>query len=322
MMKAVILSQYGGPECLTLTEIPIPTPACDELLIEVHACGLNPVDYKLRSGIFHEMMPLSFPFILGGDISGVVKEVGTEAQGGFQVGDEVYFSSPLTQGGGNAEFCVIHSSVVAKKPKSLSHVEAASLPVVGLTAIQSLRDFSGIHTGDKVLIHAGAGGVGSFAIQYAKYCGAEVFTTASTKNEAYVRSLGADHVIDYHHEDFVTVCQQAGGMDIVLESMGGLTYPKSIEATRVGGSVPCIVNPPDSDTKALSERKNIKTEFLLLSGRPADLQEIALLVDSRKIRPTVSKVISLEEIRLAHEQIESGRTQGKWVFQISNMHTE
>ena len=152
----------------------------------------------------------------------------------------MYFSNPLNRSGGYAEFCVVDSKIVAKKPSFLSHIEAASLPVSGLTAIQSLRNFGGLRSGHKVLIHAGAGGVGSFAIQYAKLKGAIVFTTASGTKSDYVRSLGADRVIDYKTENFIDVCKSAGGMDIVLESIGGENFPKSILATRDGGAVPCI----------------------------------------------------------------------------------
>lgn len=314
-MKAVRINQFGGPEVLMQEEVSVPQPKKGELLIEVHACGLNPVDYKLREGHLKDMLSFPFPHTLGGDISGVVQEVAPGVEG-FKVGDEVYFSSRLNVGGGYAEFCTVEASLVAMKPKKISFVQAASLPVVGLTTLQCLRDYSGIQAGDKVLIHAGAGGLGSFAIQYAKHCKAEVFTTVSKKNTDYVRALGADHVIDYQSEDFVDVCLKAGSMDIVFETMGGLSYPKSILAVREGGSVPCVVNPPDADTLALAEKKGVKTSFVLLEGRPKDLNEIALLIDGGFIKPTVTQTLTLDQVRRGHEQIQSGRTQGKWVIQI------
>lgn len=314
-MKAIVIHQYGGREVLKQEEIPAPVPKSTELLVEVHACALNPVDYKLREGHLKEMLPLTFPHVLGGDIAGIVRGLGKAAQG-FEIGDEVYFASRLDRGGGYAEFCVVDAGLVAKKPKSTSFAEAASLPVVGLTTLQALRDYSKIKAGDQVLIHAGAGGLGSFAIQYAKHCGARVLTTGSNRNFDYLKSLGADQVIDYHTEDFVKICSDLGGMDIVFETIGGLNYPKSILATKEGGTVPCVVNPPDSDTLALAETKKIKTGFLLLVGKPTDLDTIASLLDRHLVHPNVTKILTLADVRLGHQQIESGRTQGKWVIQL------
>ena len=249
------------------------------------------------------------------DISGVVKSLGPGATD-FQVGDQVYFSNSLDRDGGYAEFCVVDQSLVAKKPQSLSYVDAASLPVVGLTSIQGLRDFGGLKKGMKVLIHAGAGGVGSFAIQYAKSMGATVYTTASPDKRNYVTSLGADRVIDYRTEDFLKICEYEGGMDIVFETIGGDNYSKSILATKEGGAVPCIVNPPDSDTKTLAERRGVKTDFFLLHGNRTDLNLISNLVESGVIRTTVSMVLPLEEVNAGHNQLESGRTKGKIVLKI------
>jgi NADPH:quinone reductase-like Zn-dependent oxidoreductase len=314
-MKAVVMSGYGKIDVLQIKDIPIFEPTTHDLLVEVHACSLNPVDYKIRNGTLKELLPITFPHILGGDVSGVVNKVGAGVSD-FKIGDEVYFANELSRGGGNAEFCLVHQNLVAKKPKSISHVQAASLPVVGLTAIQALRDFSHLKSGNLVLIHAGAGGLGSFAIQYAKNSGATVYTTASRSNHEYLKSLGADHIIDYQKEDFVEICQKQGGVDIVLESVGGLSYPRSILATKKGGYVPCPVNPPDSDTIALSKQRNIHTDFFLLRGITKDLEEIANLVDSGIIHPTVTRTLALEEIAFGHTQLESGRTRGKWVLQI------
>ena len=314
-MNAVQINRYGSAEVLELKDVKVPKPGHGEILVEVHACGLNPVDYKIRQGHLKDLFPVTFPRILGGDISGVVKELGPSATD-FQVGDEVYFSNSLDRDGGYAEFCVVDQKIVARKPTSLSHIEAASLPVVGLTSIQALRDFGGIKQGAKVLIHAGAGGVGSFAIQYAKSVGAKVFTTASSDKFDYVKSLGADRVIDYRIEDFVAVCEQEGGMDIVFETIGGVNYAKSILATRTGGAVPCIVNPPDGDTKALADSRRVKTDFFLLRGDRSDLNLISDLVKRQIVKSTVSKILPLEEVRAGHEQLESGRTQGKLVLKI------
>ena len=314
-MKAVIINEFGGLDKLQLTEVDTPKPTADQVLVKVFACAINPVDYKLREGALQEIVQFEFPRILGGDISGVITELGKDVTD-FKVGDEVFFSAHLEQNGGYAEYCVVDPSIIAKKPTSISHVEAASLPVVGLTSLQALRDFGGMKPGSKVLIHAGAGGVGSFAIQYAKAMGAEVFTTASASKRDYVKSLGADHVIDYSKEDFVKVAQDAGGIDITFETVGGENYAKSVLATNQSGSIPCIVNPPDADVKELADQKNIKTDFMLLTGIRKDLEEIASLVDQGKIKPTVSQVLALEEVRKGHELIQSGRTQGKLVIKI------
>jgi len=315
-MKAVVVREYGGIEMLSYTEISMPNPGPKDFLVKVHASGINPVDVKICSGHLSEVIPVSFPFIPGVDVSGEIVARGAEVQSDLQLGEEVFFFTPLNLGGGQAEFCAVAAELVARKPHSLSHVEAASLPVVGLTVLQTLRDYASLSAGQKVLIHAGAGGVGSFAIQYAKHCGAKVFTTARQQNHAYVKSLGADVVIDHETEDFVEICQQAGGMDVVLETLGGLIYPRSIQATRDGGFVPCIVNPPDADSKALAEKHLITTDFILLTGKSSDLDTISSLVEQKIIRPTVSKELSLEEIQEAHRQLESGRTVGKWVFSI------
>ncbi len=314
-MKAVIINGYGDNNVLEFTDVEKPRPGSGQVLVQVYACGLNPVDYKLREGALQELVSFKFPRILGGDISGVIAEVGPNADD-FKVGDEVFFSHPLDKDGGYAEYCVVDQKIIAKKPPSLSHVEAASLPVVGLTAIQALRDFGEMKPGSKVLIHAGAGGVGSFAIQYAKAKGAYVYTTASASKSDYVKSLGADKVIDYTKEDFVEISQQHGGMDIVFELVGGANYAKSILAVRNSGKVPCIVNPPDRDTKSLAEEKDVKTDFMLLDGNRSDLEEITSLVESGAVKTTVSKTLSFSEVKKGHEMLESGRTQGKLVLKV------
>lgn len=315
-MHAVLINNYGGSEVLTHSQRPVPKTGPGEILVKIHATALNPVDFKIRQGHLHELFPANFPRILGGDISGVVVASGQDASD-FRPGDEVFFSNPLDRDGGYAEYVTVNEKIVARKPEGLTHVEAASLPVAGLTAIQALRDFAQVKPGDKVLIHAGAGGVGSFAIQYAKELGAIVFTTASAAKSDYVRALGADHVIDYAKEDFVQVAQRSGGMDVVLESVGGSNYLRSILATKSGGAVPAIVNPPDEDTAAIAREKNIKTDFMLLSGSRADLQQISQLVADGKLKTTVSRLLPLRQVADAHRELESGRVTGKLVIDMS-----
>jgi NADPH:quinone reductase-like Zn-dependent oxidoreductase len=317
-MNAVIMNNYGGAEVLSLTKRPIPTPASGEILVKIHATGLNPVDFKIRQGHLEQLFPVKFPRILGGDISGVVISTSPDATD-FQPGDEVFFANPLDRDGGYAEYVTVSQKIVARKPEELSHVEAASLPVVGLTTIQALRDFANIKPQDKVLIHAGAGGVGSFAIQYAKKHGAVVFTTASAAKADYVKSLGADHVIDYTKEDFTEVAHKWGGMDVIFETIGGDNYFRSILATKRGGAVPAIVNPPDEETKALALEKNIKTDFMLLSGERTDLQEISKLIKNGELKTSVSRALPLSQVPAAQTELETGRVRGKLVIDM-NLH--
>lgn len=314
-MKSVQIKEFGGVEGLSLANGPKPAYKENELLVRVYACGLNPVDYKIRAGRLKDLFPIEFPHVLGGDISGVVTRVGSRVVK-FKVGDEVFFSSPLNRNGGYAEFCTVEEDLAVLKPQSVSHLEAASLPVAGLTAIQALRDFSSLRSGHKVLIHAGAGGVGSFAIQYAKLCGAQVFTTARQASFEYVKSLGADVVIDYTKENFVDVCRGVGGMDVVLESLGGQSYLKSIHATRDGGCVPCIVNPPERDVLLQSSLRKIKTDFFLLQSNQKDLGEISDLVTQQKIKPGLITKIDFTSLKWAHTQLESHRVRGKLVLEI------
>ena len=314
-MKAIVIEKYGSAEELILKDLPVPEPEKGEIRVRVRACGLNPVDFKIRQGHLEELFPVKFPWIPGGDVAGVVDKVGDDVSH-LKQGDRVFFAAPLDKNGGYAEYCTVDAGSVVTIPSRLSFEEAATLPVAGLTSVQALRDFGQVKPGHKVLIHAGAGGVGTLAIQYAKALGAEVYTTASEGNAEYVRSLGADVVINYREQNFVEICQQAGGMDVVLESLGGLFYPESIKATKSGGRVPCIVNPPDSDTQGLAASSQITTDFLLLESRPADLEHLCSLVDSETIRPGIFEKISMNQIRDAHKKLESGRTKGKLILSI------
>lgn len=314
-MRAIVMDGFGDESVLVARAMPVPEPGPGQLLVEIHAGGLNPADYKIRSGHLADLFPVRFPRILGGDVSGVVRVLGAGA-GRFSPGDEVFFSLPLDGDGGYAEYCVVDEALVAAKPASLRHTEAASLPVAGLTSVQALRDFAGLKAGQKVLVHAGAGGVGAFAVQYAKYLGAEVFATASGANREFLLSLGVDRVIDYRTEDFVEVARAAGGMDAVLDTLGGPNLPRSIRATRRGGAVPCIVNPPDEGTRALAAASGVRTDFFLLHGSASDLAHIAALVEAGRIRPFVSRTLPLEQAREGHRLLESGRTRGKIVLEV------
>lgn len=316
-MKAVVINSYGDTDVLKNEEFPMPTCRENEILVEVKACAMNPADAKIRRGELESVFPVSFPHILGGDIAGVVKNVGSKVKR-FKAGDKVFCCMDLHKPGGYAEYCAVHEDYAALMPRSLSYTEAASLPVIGLTSIGALRDFAHLKKDQKVLIHAGAGGVGHFAIQYAKYLGAEVFATASKKNHEFLKSLGADVVIDYNKQDFVEVCLSRGGMDCVFELLGHSSYLKSLEACKRGGAVPCIVHPPGEKEKKLAKEKNIKTDFFLLKSTKQDMQLIADLVERKKVHPYVSKVLTMDHIKEAHKLISSGKTKGKIVMDIEH----
>jgi len=314
-MKAAVLQNYGKLDQLTLTEIEKPEPAANQIQVRVKAAGLNPVDKKLREGDLKDLIPITFPRVLAGDVSGVVTAHGEDVSD-FAIGDEVYFATPLDANGGNAEYTVVDAAIAAHKPVSLSHAEAATLPVVALTAVQALRDFAGLKKGDNVLIHAGAGGVGVFAIQYAKHLGATVYTTASAKNHDFLKELGADHVIDYREEDFVDVARKIDGFDVVFETVGHENYLRSIEAAKDGVAIPSIVNPPSESDLELAAKKRIKTDFMLLEGNRQDLELIAKLIDDGIAKTRVGKSFPLDQAPMAHELLASGINHGKIVVEV------
>jgi NADPH:quinone reductase-like Zn-dependent oxidoreductase len=312
-MKAAIIKKFGELSEIVYTTIEKPIPADGQILVKVKASGLNPVDAKLREGHLQGIIDIAFPRVLGGDVSGVIEGLGVGVTS-FNLDDEVFFSTRLDENGGNAEYVTVDASIAALKPKNISHDEAATLPVVALTAIQALRDYSNIKPGDNVLIHAGAGGVGTFAIQYAKHIGATVYTTASTKNAEKLKALGADYVIDYKTEDFVETARKIGGFDIVFETVGGENYRKSLLAAKTNAVVPAIVNPPEPEEVALAKEKGIKTDFMLLVGKHDDLKLIAKLVDEKTVKTTVGKTFILEDAKKAHELLVSGVNHGKIVI--------
>ncbi len=236
-MKAIRIHQYGGPEVLAQVEMQRPAPGANEVLIKVKAASVNPIDWKVRAGHMKDIFPLTFPATLGLDVSGTVEEVGPDAAR-FKRGDEVYASLELGAGGGYAEYVVAKETIVAKKPGTLNHVQAAAVPVAGLTAWQALFEVAQLRAGQKVLIHAAAGGVGNFAVQFAKAKGAHVIGTASSKNQAFLGELGVDHAVDYQKTRFEDVVQDA---DVVLDTIGGETQERSFKALKKGGILVSIV---------------------------------------------------------------------------------
>lgn len=332
-MKAFIVDRYRRKGALRLGDVPQPTLRDDDVLVEVHAAGLNLLDSKLRDGEFKLILPYRPPFVLGHDVAGTVIRVGANVQR-FKPGDEIYARSRDGQIGTFAEFIAVNEADAALKPRNLTMEEAASIPLVGLTAWQVLVERADMRKGQKVLIHAGSGGVGTFAIQLARHLGATVATTTSTANVDLVRSLGADVVIDYKTQDFDKLLS---GYDVVLSSLAGDTLRKSMDVLKPGGKLISISGPPDARfatqqgfswflrqvMRALSfgiRRKagaaGIDYSFLFMRANGEQLRQITLLVEAGIIRPVIDRVFPFEATNEALAYIETGRAKGKVVIKL------
>jgi len=307
-MKAVRMHDYGKADVLVYEDAPRAEPKSKEVLVRIHAAGVNPVDWKVREGMFAK--PKSrLPLILGGEVSGVVESCGAEVKG-FKPGDEVWSLLSLMRSGGYAEFTTIPETELAKKPKSIDFVHAAGVPLAALTAWQALFDKGGLKEGQSVLIHAGAGGVGHFAIQLAKAKGAKVYATASEGNLEFLKELGADVTIDYKAQKFEDVAKE---MDVVLDSIGGETQARSLGCLKKGGYLVSIVQPPDQ--KKLEEL-GLKGSIMLVTPNVKELDEIGALIEAKKVKCVVSATVPLAEARKAHELSETGHTKGKIVLEV------
>lgn len=332
-MKAFVLDRYGKQRPLQLTDVPVPAIRDDEVLVEVHAAGVNLLDAKIRSGEFKLILRYSRPLILGHDVAGVVVKVGPRAQP-FKVGDEVYARVDDLGIGTFAQFVPVKASSLALKPATLTMVEAASLPLVGLTAWQALVEMAGLKRGQSVFIQAGSGGVGTFAIQLARHLGARVATTTSTANVDLVRRLGADTVIDYKTQDFVDALRD---QDVVLNSQDGKTLNKSLRVLKPGGKLISISGPPDPDfardiaapapvrwlmwllsagVRRQSRSRSVDYRFLFMHADGNQLREIARLVDAGAIRPVIDKVYPFASTNEALAHVEGGRAKGKVVVAV------
>jgi NADPH:quinone reductase-like Zn-dependent oxidoreductase len=313
-MKAIRIHNYGGPEVLQYEDAPRPKRQAGEVLIRVHAAGVNPIDWKVREGHMKDFWPHKFPLILGWDVSGTVEEVGPDpaAAGRFKIGNEVYSISDPTRNGAYADYIVVRESELALKPKSLHHVHAAAVPLAALTAWQALFDAGQLVSGQRVLIHGGSGGVGHLAVQLAKWKGAHVLATASTKNQELLRELGVDEPIDYTKQKFEDVARD---VDLVLDLIGGETQERSWSVLKKGGVLLSLVQPP-----SVEKAKALGVRAAFVAGHPsgAQLAEIAKLIDSGKLKPTIDRILPLSEVRRAHELSKSGHTHGKIVLRISN----
>ncbi len=308
-MKAVRIHTYGDPEVLKYEEAPRPKPGPGELLIRVHAAGVNPVDWKIREGYFKQRMNYSLPLILGWDLSGVVEATGPGVTR-LKAGDEVYSRPDIARDGAYAEYIVVRETEVAIKPKSIDHIHAAATPLAALTAWQSLFDAAGLSVGQTVLIHAAAGGVGSFAVQLAKWKGAYVIGTASKGDHDFLRTLGADETIDYQTTRFEDVLHE---VDVVLDTIGGDTQKRSWKVLKKGGILVSILTPPSPEEAAAH---GVRQAYTFVQPNASQLAEIAELIDSGKLKAIVETVLPLSEARRAHELSQSGHTRGKIVLKI------
>ena len=332
-MKAFILDRYGNADRVGAGDMPDPQLREDDVLVQVHAAGVNLLDSKIRNGEFKRILPYPLPLILGHDAAGVVVRVGPRVRR-FKPGDEVYARPADGRIGAFAEFIAIKEDDVAIKPKALTMEEAASIPLVGLTAWQALIERAHLKKGHKVLIHAGSGGVGTFAIQLAKHVGATVATTTSTANVDLVRSLGADVVIDYKKEDFAHVLRD---YDVVLNSLDKVTLEKSLRVLKSGGQLISISGPPDAafarsigaswvlrmiigalshGITAKANRCQAHYSFLFMRANGGQLTEITSLIDDGIIRPVVDRVFPFASTKEAMAYVEAGRAKGKVVVSL------
>jgi NADPH2:quinone reductase len=315
-MKAVVIHQFGGKENLELTEVATPIAGAAEVRVKVAYTAVNPVDWKIREGYLQEMFPHQFPLIPGWDVAGVVDSIGAGVTN-LKVGDRVYAYArkEIVQWGTYAEYVVLDANAAAKIPDSLNLAQAATVPLVGLTAWQVLHRFGGVKAGQTIFVQGGSGGVGSFAIQFAKSFGATVIATASAKNREYVLSLGADRVIDYHSEDFVEVIKREypPGVDFAFDTVGGETLEKTTQIIRSGGALVSIADEPNEDQ--LAELK-IQSAFVFVSPSSADLNQISKLLDSGKVKVPRFEVLPLKEAQKAHELGENAKINGKLLLQV------
>jgi len=326
-MKALQIVKYGNIEdSLVFNEVHKPTVLVNDVLIEIQAAAINPIDKSIILGNLQGLLPIPLPSTSAYDVSGIVVEKGNEVSN-FEIGDLVYSRVPQEQMGTLAEYVAVNSNAVSKKPSNISFEKAAGLPLAGLTALQSL-EYAGIKENDKVLIHAGSGGVGSFAVQYAKAKGAYVYTTTSTSNVKWVKELGADRVIDYKTEDYKSIAKD---VDVVFDTLGKNYSLESFEVVKTGGIVVSVVGPLDEASAKMfgmadyklpeelanaSNEKNAEYKFIFMLPNGEHLNEIKSLVEDGKIKPIIDKVYPFAESVQAFTHLATGRAKGKIVIKI------
>ncbi|MFT6640401.1 MAG: NADPH:quinone reductase-like Zn-dependent oxidoreductase [Flavobacteriaceae bacterium] len=306
-MKAAIIRDYGT--AVEIAEIEKPSLKEDSVIIEVYAASLNPIDNILRAGYMKEMMPLTFPHVMGYDVSGVVVKVGKGVES-VKIGDSVFARQNQDDAGAIAEYARIKENELAIKPASLSHVHAASVPLAGLTAWQALMTHGKLQEGCKVLIHAGSGGVGTNAIQIAKHFGAFVATTTSSKNTELVQSLGADLIIDYKTQKFQ---DQLSEFDLVIDMLGGETMNDSFKVLKKGGA---LISIKGQDTDNLASKYGVRFEWFFMSPDGKMLEELGALISAGSVKPIIDTVFPLDQADVAYERLATGRSVGKIVVEV------
>lgn len=333
-MKAFVMTRYGGPEVAELRDVPAPVARVGELLVRVHAAGLNPVDFKTRQGMLKVVQRYALPVVMGNELAGVVEAVGAGVSG-FAVGDRVFARVPKGSMGALAEFAALSADVVAKMPKGLDFTTAAGVPLAGLTALQALRDELRLGPGSRVFITGGAGGVGTFAIQLAKWLGAEVTTTASQRGRELVERLGADVVVDYTTQ---RVADHVRDMDGAFDLVGGESLDAAFAAVKSGGMVVSVAGMPEPQTarkdlgrgwglaalfwfasfglRARARRHGVTYRYLFMHPSGAELAELAALIEAGTLEPVIDRVFPFEQVADAFAYLESGRAKGKVVVQI------
>ena len=334
-MKAFALTRYGKQNSILAVERDIPELRDDDVLVQIHAASVNPLDLKIRNGELKPLLPYKLPVVLGNDLAGIVVKTGPQVRR-FAPGDAVYAKPSQDRIGAFAEYLAVDENDVAKKPGRLNMNQAAALPLVGLTAWQALVEKAQLRPGQQVLIHAGSGGLGTIAIQLAKHLGATVATTTSTKNVEWVKDLGADVVIDYKTQDFAALLRD---YDVVLDTLGGQTLKKSLRVVKPGGKVISVAGPPEPGfardfganwlliqaMRALSfsvrrkaKRRSVSYSFLFMTPNGEQLRQLGALVDSGVIRPVIDREFPFDATLDALAYVESGRATGKVVVAVAD----
>jgi alcohol dehydrogenase len=332
-MKAIVMEKYGAVDVIHIRDIPKPKIKDNEVLVEVYFAGVNPLDNKIRQGKMKPLLNFKLPLILGTDIAGIVVETGSKVSK-FKRGDEVYASLSTSKMGAFAQYVSLDEKNAAFKPKNLTFEEAASIPLVGLTSYQALHDVAKLSPGQKVLVKAGSGGIGTFAVQLAKAMGAYVATTTSTTNAVWVKELGADQIIDYKTQKFEKILS---GYDVIFHTVDGESAEHGINILNPGGHLLSIVGPPDGKfakqmgmnivfrgllgllgrkINALAKKLGATYTFVFVKPSGAQLEKITKLIEEGKIKPVIDKVLSIHDARQAFSYVDQGRTKGKVVIKM------
>jgi len=312
-MKSIQISKYGGSDVVDINnDAPIPRVSTDKVLVEVKASGVNPVDWKIREGYFQQMVPLQFPATLGTDFSGVIKELEQNVSTNFNIGDEVYGQASLLSGGSGsfAELALTNIKSIAVKPKTLNHIEASSLPLVGASTWQGLVDNIGLSKNQKILIHGGAGGIGTIAIQLAKHLGAYVGTTVKSEDKEFVKQLGADEIVDYTTQNFDDILHD---YDAAFDTVGGETYKKSFKVLKNNGTIVSMLEQPDSN---LMNQYGVKAIFQFTETTSERLTKLVQWIDQNNVKVNVEKTFPLSETAKALDYQKYNHPRGKVVITI------